>query len=79
VLAGCVVAIVLGLALAREVAAWHLRVRADAVRSGSLLNAERAERQVESFDNPRSLALEVWALRATGVVLVAGGLVPLIA
>lgn len=64
---------VLVLVRAGPIAASLTGVRTSARRSGSLLNAERTERVVESFNNPRARRIEIWLVRAFGVFLAAGG------
>lgn len=75
-LAVALAAVVVGLVVlvqAGPFAALLTGVRTTAQRGGSLLNAERTERVVESFNNPRARRLEVWLVRGVAVCLIAGG------
>jgi hypothetical protein len=52
-------------------------VRVASTRRASLLNQPRVDREVRAFDNPRSLALQVWIVRGYGTMMVGGGVIGL--
>jgi hypothetical protein len=63
---------------AEGIAASLLSARVQALRQGGLLNPDRNERVIESFNNSRARRLEVWLVRGFGAFLIAGA-VPAIA
>jgi hypothetical protein len=76
-LVGGVVALVAGLAIvasARSLAGALLNGRTTALRRNSLLNQERVDREIRSFDNPQSLVVEIWLVRGFGLFCMVGGL-----
>jgi hypothetical protein len=52
-------------------------VRVSSTRRASLLNQRRVDRAVRAFDNPSSLALQVWVVRGLGTMMAVGGVIGL--
>jgi hypothetical protein len=60
------------------VAKAMIDARVSSIRRTSLLNQHRVDREVRVFDNPSSLALQVWIVRGIGTAMVVGGVIGIV-